>query len=338
MENLQDKSNQFSYSQNTPAKVHKKSSRGTQTTEDTKRKMKDKKKRLNLLNLLEKAALLEGSEISSDEETILSVMKERSHLVQEEPYSKARIEIGVKKPTIEELLLQNFDQSQESASRESKALRKSQVRENARLSNIINERSGIRHKTESSTQTVDETHFPKIDLHKKPKAAAGPSWSEMISLASTKNISSVPNSAISLKEIGVQVSAFDPKIDKIEQMSQTDFTQEKDVASLLLQNLKDERMAEKMKDRDVLLKADVVNEESKYPWQYVADADFSDVLPSKQEMKSNDEFESHIRKKQKGASNDADKQYKSSIVSEDVKVEQKNKHTSSQVIQIFLDQ
>lgn len=277
MAKLNEIDTEISDTQSKATRINQKMSTGTQTAQDSKEKMQQRKKKLNLLNLLEKAALLEGSDFSSDEESILDVMKNRSHLVKEEPYSrkieKDRLEIGVKKPTIEELLLQNFDEAGSSSSR-----------------HVFNEHhkgaeayrgSQMVRKTESSTQTFDNVRFPRMDSNERPKAAAGPLWSELISISSNKEIE-YKDPAVNIKEVGIQVSASVPKIDKIEQMSQTDFTQDENVATLLLQNLQEERNAEKKADT-LKYNGDVLAVESRYPWQYIANADVSDVLTSKNE-------------------------------------------------------
>ena len=312
--------------------VHQKVSKKTQTSADPQRKMKDRKRKLNLLSLLEKAALLEGSDISTDEESILNLMSTSSHLVKEEPYSRAKLDdkakIGVKRPTVEELLLQNFDEPAKDVPRRSAAIAEpsQRIKGYTRTPNIvIQEGKNIIYKTESSTQTFADMQFPKLQIHDKPLAAAGPSWSELIQPPSTMKIGSAENPERSLREIGVQVSEFDPAIDKVEQMSQTDFTQEKDVAALLLQNLQEGRKVRKETSTETVLNSDISNHVGKYPWQYIADTDFSDVLTSRRELQPENASKSQNIKQNEGISVDSDS------VARNAKVKETEEHACIQV-------
>ena len=303
-------------------------SRETQTTGNSNRKVKDRKKRWNLFALLEKAALLEN-DLSSDEESILDYMKERSHLVEEELYSRAkpksedRHQIGQKRPTIEELLLQNFDDPCVTSARRSTGIAephsssKSYVKESPHIP--IQERRTIVNKTESSTQTFDDTQLPKFRIYDKPKSAAGPSWAEVIGISSSKQIVSADSTEKPLKEIGVQVSGHDPGVDKIEQMSQTDFTEEKDVAELLLKNLQDERLSKNQRNSGTAVRNDSSNGVTQYPWQYIADTDFSDVVVPRKELQQESYVRSQKMKPREDALLDASSDHPPGVRSPNVK-------------------
>jgi len=278
--------------------VSRQVSKETQTKKDSRTKIKERRKKLNLLTLLEKAALLEGSDISTDEESILNIMKERSHLVKEEPYSWANLDgkevIGAKRPTLEELLLQNFDEPSYNLPRKpvsTAATADPHHGGKAHASSTLSfpqEKRNISQKTDSSTQTFVDIQVPNFNVHDRPKAAAGPSWSELISISNSKKMESAVNSTSYMKEIGIQVSDFDPAVDKIEQMSQTDFTQDKDVAALLLRNLQGERFVTDQGSKEPTVQNELLKGEDRYPWQYVADTDFSDVAIPKKETKPAD--------------------------------------------------
>ena len=317
-------------------------SKETQTTADPRRKMKDRKKKLNLLSLLEKAALLEGSDISTDEESILNLMSASSHLVKEEPYSRAKPDdkgrIGVKRPTVEELLLQNFDEIADDIPRRSASIAEpnQRIKSYTRTPNVVTqERKNIIYKTESSTQTFAVKQFPKLQIHDKPLVAAGPSWRELIQPPSTKKIANDENSERSLREIGVQVSEFDPAIDKVEQMSQTDFTQEQDVADLLLQNLQEGRIVRKQTRAETVQHNDSSNDAGKYPWQYIADTDFSDVLASRRELQPEKVSKSQNIKQQEGISAVANNDSDSVVRTANVKKTEEHVYIQVKILKIY---
>lgn len=333
MEKLKENDSLVVNNQAITRKVHQKATKGTQTVEDPKKKVQERKKKLNLFNLLEKAAL--SGDFSSDEESFLKVMKEGSHLVQEEPYStieaKDRNEVGIKRPTLEELLLQNFDEAVSSNSRSfvvSDGQRK-KAESDASLFDRRNEKTNVVYRTESSSQTSADLQFPKFDMDKKPKSAAGPSWNEVISISRKANAEDIEKSTITAKEIGIQVAELDPKIDKIEQMSQTDFTQDDEVARLLLQNLQTGQHDENKSDKIRKFDPESQKNESKYPWQYIADSDFSDVLASREDDRTPGLHVSN-RRQEESATND--KQYKSVMKNHELNTVDMQKEARIQVV------
>ena len=312
-------------------------SKETQTNRDSRTKIKERKKKLNLLTLLEKAALLEGSDVSTDEESILNIMRERSHLVKEEPYSRANLDgeeiTRVKRPTLEELLLQNFDEPRCNLPRKPATTvdphHSGKTCSSFPLS-IPQESKNVTQKTESSTQTFADIQVPKFNVHDRPKAAAGPSWSELMSISSSRKLDSAAESTSSMKEIGIQVSDFDPAVDKIEQMSQTDFTQDKDVAALLLRNFQGERFVTDQRHKEPTVQNDLLKGEDQYPWQYIADTDFSDIVTTKKEQKPADYTNAPGKTQQENTKFKRGKEHDSTV--QNVTDKEAKDHTDLQVL------
>ena len=255
-------------------------SQSTQTTTDELKRTKNRRKKMNLMALLEEAALFDASSASSGEEDMaLKMLKNKSFLVKGDPYKESNgsrdgqsLGRGITQTSLEELLLRNFDEGP------------GNVEATPPRYPLKDKKDSImwekRRKKESSTQTISEVDIPKCLVTDKPKSSAGLSWKEMIALSQgTSTSEPSQSSAASLKEIGVQVSESVPAIDKIEQTSQTDFTNDNDVVSTLLENLKkqgafkEEHLTDGKKNGRQLGLA----QQERYPWQYIADTDFSDV-------------------------------------------------------------
>ncbi|XP_065069517.1 uncharacterized protein LOC135694626 [Rhopilema esculentum] len=259
-------------------------SQSTQTTTDEPKRTKNRRKKMNLMALLEEAALFDASSASSGEEDLaLKMLKNKSFLVKGDPYKESRdgqsLCRGIPQTSLEELLLRNFDEGPGNVQVTPPRYPLKDKRDSIMLEK--------RRKTESSTQTISDVNIPKCLVIDKPKTSAGLSWKEMILLSQgTSTNDPSQSSAASLKEIGVQVSESVPAIDKIEQTSQTDFTSDNDVVSTLLENLKnqgafkEEHLTDGKKNGRELDLA----QQQRYPWQYIADTDFSDVAMAQEKL------------------------------------------------------
>ena len=309
-------------SQQRKGNLQQRASKETQTVAeaqegwDQTKKIRQRKKKLNLMALLEQAALLDETDVSTDDDMDLRALRNRSYLIDEEPYRKedeviansrrsARydtekergLQIRSKKPTIEELLLQNFDEVKMPHDRGSE--KRDGAKSNRKGIDIFERSSDpdkFRPKTERSTQTFDDVQFPKFGLSDKPKSSVGLSWKEMMHL---KNGSSESNIQTKVS-IGTQAYDLEPPVEKIEQVCQTDFVHEKDVEELLLDNFKDKKkMDEAVKTNTEEDRSGHKKKRNGYPWEHISDTNFDDVqLPRAFEIPkmSESERESDVTK------------------------------------------
>ena len=266
-------------------------SKETQTADGSRKKTRKQKQKLNLMALLEQAALLGSSDVSTDDDEDLHLQRNKSYLVAEEPYSifndgkRTNANLGVirrdnysadvsfRKPkSVAQILTENLTDGEDIVDLPSRSRFNFDEKKNAirKLTTSCDTR-------ECFTQTLPE--FPKLTV--KPKSSIGLAWKEIISLSDGTSREDQSSELKEQKDRRREVMSNAVKPSQVEQISQTDLTFATDVTKLLLDNHEHEREkpAELISESKNLSTGKTKNE---YPWEYIGKMTPTDSAPSRQ--------------------------------------------------------